>query len=195
MPLVSSFVSLGRAYQRKPVAPNGFSVAPAEALRQRRPAPKAGIHRHSDPARTFDDFFPIWVFAMPKLLSISPLTDRASDTLVGNSSTVERRTLTPLILVRIQVPQPILPKSRDFYVFPSCGICAESRPAKNSLGTGQRPASRRDMAASHASRCKLCIFHGRRLRLSVLLCVCRSGLFDTPHLDRLSVLSTLPLDP
>lgn len=26
---------------------------------------------------------------------------------LGNSSTVERRTLTPLILVRIQVPQPL----------------------------------------------------------------------------------------
>src|SRR5690606_7031127 len=30
---------------------------------------------------------------------------------LGNSSMVEQRTLTPLILVRIQVPQPILPKS------------------------------------------------------------------------------------
>lgn len=34
--------------------------------------------------------------------------------LLGNSSTVERRTLTPLILVRIQVPQPILLKSPEF---------------------------------------------------------------------------------
>ena len=33
-------------------------------------------------------------------------SSRRGDTLVGNSSTVERRTLTPLILVRIQVPQP-----------------------------------------------------------------------------------------
>jgi hypothetical protein len=70
----------------------------------------------------FDDFFVLWVFAMAKLLSISPLTDRRRDTLVGNSSTVERRTLTPLILVRIQVPQPILPKSLDSHVFPSYRI-------------------------------------------------------------------------
>jgi hypothetical protein len=38
--------------------------------------------------------------------------------MLGNSSTVERRTLTPLILVRIQVPQPILPKSPYFLGFP-----------------------------------------------------------------------------
>ena len=49
-------------------------------------------------------------FAMPALLAISPLTDGAARSLLGNSSMVERRTLTPLILVRIQVPQPIFPE-------------------------------------------------------------------------------------
>ncbi len=38
--------------------------------------------------------------------------------LLGNSSTVERRTLTPLILVRIQVPQPIVARSPEFLDFP-----------------------------------------------------------------------------
>ena len=39
----------------------------------------------------------------------------------GDSSTVEQRTLTPLILVRIQVPQPrILPKVPRIFGFGNC---------------------------------------------------------------------------
>jgi hypothetical protein len=46
------------------------------------------------------------LFACGNLLFISPFHQTATPPLLGNSSTVERRTLTPLILVRIQVPQP-----------------------------------------------------------------------------------------
>ena len=55
------------------------------------------------------DFFSKQLFASRRLLFISPPHRRVAhlrDPLLGNSSTVERRTLTPLILVRIQVPQP-----------------------------------------------------------------------------------------
>ena len=41
---------------------------------------------------------------------------------LGNRLTVDPRTLTPLVLVRIQVPQPILPKRPDSLVFQSCRI-------------------------------------------------------------------------
>jgi hypothetical protein len=44
--------------------------------------------------------FSVWICKPPKKLLLI-------NGLVGDSSTVEQRTLTPLILVRIQVPQPI----------------------------------------------------------------------------------------
>ena len=61
---------------------------------------------------------------------LSVFSLRASDTSilpnfafhrVGDSSTVEQRTLTPSILVRIQVPQPqILPISPRIFGFGNC---------------------------------------------------------------------------
>lgn len=54
-----------------------------------------------------------FVYATPAPPKGAPLPAPrpASTPMLGNSSTVEQRTLTPSILVRIQVPQPILPKS------------------------------------------------------------------------------------
>ncbi len=46
-----------------------------------------------------------WLTACPALSRQRPAAGRAFSPL-GDSSTVEQRTLTPLILVRIQVPQP-----------------------------------------------------------------------------------------
>ena len=39
---------------------------------------------------------------------------------LGDSSTVEQRTLTPLILVRIQVPQPFASPEKDSGLHPHC---------------------------------------------------------------------------
>ncbi len=75
-----------------------------------RPAPqRARASPHTAHSRA-GDFFSKQLFASRRLLFISPPHRRVAhlrDPLLGNSSTVERRTLTPLILVRIQVPQPI----------------------------------------------------------------------------------------
>ena len=46
------------------------------------------------------------VSRIPEQVYVSPLPDKASDAPVGDSLMVEQRTLTPLVLVRIQVPQP-----------------------------------------------------------------------------------------
>lgn len=98
------------------------TTRPANPLRRARP--DARPHRPSarpsirvrlpaapsQPLSAYLDFFSKQLFASRRLLFISPPHRRVAqrcDPLLGNSSTVERRTLTPLILVRIQVPQPI----------------------------------------------------------------------------------------
>ena len=55
---------------------------------------------------------------IPKTTCYKPATSGSASTLalLGNSSMVERRTLTPLILVRIQVPQPISQPTDNIYI-------------------------------------------------------------------------------
>ena len=86
---------------------------PMPALIDRAPAPASASPLRTAPSRPLSaylNFFSKQLFASRRLLFISPPHRRVAqrcDPLLGNSSTVERRTLTPLILVRIQVPQPI----------------------------------------------------------------------------------------
>lgn len=97
------------------------TTRPANPLRRARPdarphrpsaRPSIRVRLPAAPSRPLSaylNFFSKQLFASRRLLFISPPHRRVAqrcDPLLGNSSTVERRTLTPLILVRIQVPQP-----------------------------------------------------------------------------------------
>src|SRR5690606_37129455 len=64
------------------------------------------------------NFFTKGIF-IARSIGYKPPTPSGAAPLLGNRLTVDPRTLTPLVLVRIQVPQPILPKSPDSLVFPA----------------------------------------------------------------------------
>ncbi len=81
-------------------------------LRKPPGTPRPPLSPFGQPILIFSGFFVKNRFASAPLLSISPLTERRPAKppptgLLGNRLTVDPRTLTPLVLVRIQVPQPI----------------------------------------------------------------------------------------
>lgn len=92
------------------------------------------------------EFFSKQLFASRRLLFISPPHRRVAQRcgpLLGNSSTVERRTLTPLILVRIQVPQPF-----SLLQFNNLASCRQRReyphaaPPQGAFGDVKLPPAR-----------------------------------------------------
>ena len=74
---------------------------------------------------------------------LPPYRRAMPDPLLGNSSTVEQRTLTPSILVRIQVPQPNSPEPISVQQLPSIAVKLDTYSHNTPRETSRRHSARR----------------------------------------------------
>lgn len=135
--------SLPRLYQRARLSPTAFSrttIRPAKPRHFPRnlPVPQTKTPPFDHPAKFFKN-----PLCIPPPFVYKPGTPTGTARALGNRLTVDPRTLTPLVLVRIQVPQPIFPWK--FNSLASCRQCWEhphAAPPQGAFGDVKLSAAR-----------------------------------------------------